>query len=193
MDANYIALQWRHNKRDGVSNHWPINSLLNCYFGSSSMKTSKLRVTGLRVGNPPVTCGFPSRTASDVENVSIWWYYHVVTRCCGQFAICSYLLKLRKFDFCYRILPVNNDFKPPGVHSEAFKYINSIDQIVVISDLDIHRRTQMHMEIWMRICPWAVMTKIPGIRPSLSQDGSIETGVSSNHIERGIIIVIASV
>ena len=161
--------------------------------GAVQRKTSKLRVTGLCLGNPPLTCGFPSRTASNVENVSIWWHYHVVTRCCGQFANCSYLLKLRKFDFCYRILPVNNDLMSPGVHPEASKYINSIDQIVVISDWNIHRRTKMYIERWVRICPWAVMTKIPGIRPPLSQEGSIETGVSSNRIERGIIIVIASV
>ena len=35
---------------------------------------SKLRVTGLCEGNPPVTGGFPSQTASNAENVSIWWH-----------------------------------------------------------------------------------------------------------------------
>ena len=35
-------------------------------------KTSKLRVTGLCEGNPPVTGGFPSQKASSTEKVSIW-------------------------------------------------------------------------------------------------------------------------
>ena len=41
------TLQWRHNERDGVSNHQRIDCLLNCIFRRRSMKTSKLRVTGL--------------------------------------------------------------------------------------------------------------------------------------------------
>ena len=44
-------LQWRHNDHDGVSNHQPYGCLLNCLFRRWSKKTSKLRVTGLRVGN----------------------------------------------------------------------------------------------------------------------------------------------
>ena len=41
------ALQWRHNERDGVSNHQPGDCLLNRLFGLRSKITSKLRVTGL--------------------------------------------------------------------------------------------------------------------------------------------------
>ena len=40
-------------------------------------KTSKLRVTGLCVGNSPVTGEFPAQRASNAENVSIWWRHHV--------------------------------------------------------------------------------------------------------------------
>ena len=40
-------LQWRHNERDGVSNHQPHDCLLNRLFRRRSKKTSKLRVTGL--------------------------------------------------------------------------------------------------------------------------------------------------
>ena len=44
---NYIpVLQWRHNGRDGVSNHQPRDCLLNRLFRSTSKKTSKLPVTG---------------------------------------------------------------------------------------------------------------------------------------------------
>ena len=40
------------------------------------MKTSKLRVTGLCVGNSPLTGEFPAQIASNAENVSIWWRHH---------------------------------------------------------------------------------------------------------------------
>ena len=33
-----ITLQWRHNERDGVSNHQPHDCLLNCLFGCRSKK-----------------------------------------------------------------------------------------------------------------------------------------------------------
>ena len=66
-------LQWRHNERDGLSNHQPCDCFLNCLLRRRSSKTSKLRVTGLSVGNSPVTGEFPAQRASNAENVSIWW------------------------------------------------------------------------------------------------------------------------
>ena len=45
-------------------------------FRRRSKKTSKLRVTGLCVGNSQVTNEFPAQRASNAENVSIWWRYH---------------------------------------------------------------------------------------------------------------------
>ena len=45
----------RHNERDGVWNHQRLDCLLNLVFRSK--KTSKLRVTGLCEGNPPVQIG----------------------------------------------------------------------------------------------------------------------------------------
>ena len=73
------SLRWRHNGHDSVSNHQPreclLNSLIRC---RSSKKTSKLRVTGLCVGNSPKTGEFPAQRASNVENVSIWWRHHVL-------------------------------------------------------------------------------------------------------------------
>ena len=41
-----VSLQWRHNERDGVSNHWRLDCLLSRLFSCGSKKTSKLRVTG---------------------------------------------------------------------------------------------------------------------------------------------------
>ena len=46
------------------------------YSRRRSKKTSKLRVTGLCVGNSPVTAEFPAQTTSNAENVSIWWSHH---------------------------------------------------------------------------------------------------------------------
>ena len=72
-----ISLQWRHNGRDGVSNHQPHDCLLNRLFRRRSKKTSKLPVTGLCVGISPGTGEFPTqRAASNLENVSILWHHH---------------------------------------------------------------------------------------------------------------------
>ena len=70
------SLQWRHNERDGVSNHRCIDCLLNRLFKRRSKKTSKLRVTGLCKGSSPVTDEFSAQKASNAENVSILWRRH---------------------------------------------------------------------------------------------------------------------
>ena len=46
-----LLLQWSHNGRDGVSNHRRVEAQIK--------EISKLRVTGLCEGNPPVTSGSP--------------------------------------------------------------------------------------------------------------------------------------
>ena len=71
------TLWWRHYGCDGVSNHQPHHCLLNRLFRRRSKKTSKLRVTGLCVGNSPGTGEFPAKMTSNAENVSIWWCHHV--------------------------------------------------------------------------------------------------------------------
>ena len=55
-----FSLQWRHDERDGVSNHRRFGCLLNRLFRRKSKKT-KFRVTGLCEGNLPVTGEFPSQ------------------------------------------------------------------------------------------------------------------------------------
>ena len=69
-------LLWSHNERKGVSNPRHLDCLLNHSFKRRSKKTSKLCVIGLCVGNPPVTSGFPSQMASNMENVFSWWHQH---------------------------------------------------------------------------------------------------------------------
>ena len=61
------TLQWRHNGRDGVSNHQPRDCFLNRLFRRRSKKTSKLRVTGLCAGTSPATGEFSTQRASNAE------------------------------------------------------------------------------------------------------------------------------
>ena len=76
LAASTSTLQWRHNVLDSVSNHQPHHCLLKGLFRRRTKKTSKLRVTGLCVGNSPVTGEFPAQMASNAGNVSIWWRHH---------------------------------------------------------------------------------------------------------------------
>ena len=57
----YTSLQWRHNERDGFSNHRRLYCLLNRLSRRRSRKTSNFRVIGLCEGNPPVTGGCPHK------------------------------------------------------------------------------------------------------------------------------------
>ena len=71
-----VALHWRHNGHDSISNHQPYDCLLNRLFRRRSKKTSKLRVTGICAGNSPAPGEFPAQMAGNAENVSIWWRHH---------------------------------------------------------------------------------------------------------------------
>ena len=78
----WLSLQWRHNERDGVSNHQLHDSLLNRLLGCRSKKTSKFCVTGPCAGISPGTGEFPAQRASNAANVSIWWRHHAGTSSC---------------------------------------------------------------------------------------------------------------
>ena len=100
-----FSLQWRHNGRDGASNHQPVHCLLNRLFRRRSKKTSKLCVTGLCAGNSPVTGEFPAQMASNAENVSIWWRHHA-----------QFLNKLRRnlSNHCSDVKWASRHFNSPG-------------------------------------------------------------------------------
>ena len=69
-------LQWRHNGRDGVTNHQPHGCLLHHLFRHRLKKTSKHRVTGLCAENSPVTGELSAEMVSNAEHVSIGWRHH---------------------------------------------------------------------------------------------------------------------
>ena len=113
-----LSLQWRHHEHDGVSNQKAHDCLPNRLFRRRSMKTSKLRVTGLWVGNSPVTGEFPAQRASNVETNSIWWRHHAKMLAYHRHARNSYSVTARAFwtyfIYCpeppYRIYNVNRCF-----------------------------------------------------------------------------------
>ena len=59
--SRIATLLWRHNDHDSVSNHQPRGCLLSRLFRRRSKKTSKLRVTGLCVGNSPGPVNSPHK------------------------------------------------------------------------------------------------------------------------------------
>ena len=73
------SLHWRHNGRDGISNHRPHVCLLDRSFRRISKKASKFRVTGL--WNSPVTGEFPAQMASNAVNISMGWRHHDIGHC----------------------------------------------------------------------------------------------------------------
>ena len=83
----YFALQWCHNERNGVSNHWHLDCLFNCLFRHRPKKTSKLCVTGLCERNSPVTSEFLAQRASNMDNVSIGRSHYIET---GQVTAWAY-------------------------------------------------------------------------------------------------------
>ena len=100
INVNACSLLWCHNGHDCVQNHQPRHCLLNCLFGRRSKKTSKLRVTGLCVGNSPVTGEFPAKMASNAENFSIWWRHHVLEEARGDMAHDTLGMLLDLLYFC---------------------------------------------------------------------------------------------
>ena len=103
-----VALLWRHNGCDGVSNHQPHDCSRNHSFRHRSKKRSKLHVTGLCAGDLPVTGEFPAQRASNAENISIWWRHHgagknVATKIPfpGSFAFSPYFWSMLSTEMAY--------------------------------------------------------------------------------------------
>ena len=70
------SLQWRHNGRDGVSNHQITDCLLNIY---SVRDKENIKAPRHRPLCGEFTGEFPAQMASNTESVDIWWRHHVET------------------------------------------------------------------------------------------------------------------
>ena len=92
-----LALQRRHNGSNGVSNHWRLDCSFKRLFRRRSKKISKLRFTSLNEWNQPVISEFPTQSASNSENVSIWWCHH------GIADLPSVCTKLSVMNSCPRV------------------------------------------------------------------------------------------
>ena len=60
-------------KASQITSHTIVYSTV---YSAPIKETSNLRVTGLCVANLPVTGEFPAQTASNAENIFIWWRNH---------------------------------------------------------------------------------------------------------------------
>ena len=118
------SLQWRHNGPDCVSNHQPHDCLLKPLIRRSSKQTSKLRVTGLWVGNSPGTGEFPAQRASNAENAFIWWRHHVMKHSnIEKTEFRRYQLPMDKLSF--KPLFFQNEFQPFLENERIFDRINN--------------------------------------------------------------------
>ena len=67
-------LLWRHNEHDSVANHQPRGCIRDRLFSRRSKKTSKLRVTGLCVGNSRTKGQFRGKC---FHLMTSSWYYNL--------------------------------------------------------------------------------------------------------------------
>ena len=60
----------------GVEYYWPLECLIKSLFMLTSNRHQRSALLAICDGNPPVTGGFPSQRASNVESMSISWCHH---------------------------------------------------------------------------------------------------------------------
>ena len=140
-----MALRWRHNDHDGVSNHHPDGCLLNRLFRRRSKKISKLRVTGLCVGNSPGTGEFPAQRASYAENVSIWWRHMGWVR---DFLIKN-TLRFNRANM-YVLITLNT------IHQNNHENFQAIDNVSFLKTKDAFQGIKS-LRIWRFFCPWLLL------------------------------------
>ena len=90
--GNKIALRWRHNERDSVSNNQPHDGLLNRLYRRRLKKSSKLRVTGLCLENAPGPVNSPHKwpvtrkvfplddVIIDIDRIFVWSVIHAAVK-----------------------------------------------------------------------------------------------------------------
>ena len=147
-----MALQWRHNELAGVSNHQPHDCLFDRLFTRRSKKTSKLRVTGLCVGNSPVTAEFPAQRASKAENVSICWRHHGFVVLYFVVDMVWYMLNERLMGAC-GLLPIfiRVNSLTPGQYYDEITWR-------IWEDRSFSNRSKTHQSTnWVHIFLWCIV------------------------------------
>ena len=158
----YSSLRWRHNDHDSVSNHQPHGCLLNRLFRRRSKKTSKLRVTGLCVGNSPGPVNSPhkgpvTRKKFPFDDVIMFWNCPqmdvVWTYCWYNNTSCNGLVR-----------PGN--FKPGAHFTNDFSIVIKIRWKILYVAIYFLAITSLH-RIWT---PWEIslVKRAPDLRPHIS-------------------------
>ena len=80
----FRSLQWRHNGRDGVSNHEPPDCLLTRLFRHKDKKNIEAPRHWPLCGKFTGIGEFPAQMARNAEKVFIWWRHHVSKRRCHR-------------------------------------------------------------------------------------------------------------
>ena len=140
-----IPLQWCHNGHDIVSNHQPHDCLLNRIFRRRSKKISKLRVTGLCVGNSPETGEFPAQMASNAENVSMWWRYHILRADKGRVTPGQLLAS------CGRLNNTRNGAHKSGISCVTLNNSLSPERTNSGSEISLGTILSTALSVWLRV------------------------------------------
>ena len=120
-----VSLQWRHNGRDGVSHHQPLDCVLNRLFRRRSKKTSELRVTGLCEVKSPLPCGKISLgTVRSLLCANVLMGYCRVI--CWYRCACLLALTLRRESKTLKCVPANvtcSEFVPLNLMSHVHVHV----------------------------------------------------------------------
>ena len=130
-----LPLQWRHNERDCVSNHWRHDYILNCFFrrrsGTENIKA--VRVTGLCEGNSPVM-NSPHKGSVTRKMLPFDDCHHAENKAC------SIALYIYRYIYIYCICEQEEALYPGSVHfhliEAAFSHSTKIEKIVVYSEFN---------------------------------------------------------
>ena len=76
MISRIPSLQWRHNKRDGVSSHRRLDCIPNRLFGCRSKKHKNSASVALVRGIHRWPVYSRHKGQYNVENITIWWRHH---------------------------------------------------------------------------------------------------------------------
>ena len=127
------TLLWRHNDNDGVSNHQPRDCLLNRLFRRRSKKISKLRVTGLCVGNSPGPVNSPHKGPVTRK---MFPFDDVIMRQCMEYMTSSvfpsiyisvWLAHIKTWAWCFPdfdiLIPPSTNSYPPSTDSRLVAFL----------------------------------------------------------------------